>query len=70
MSYPQIQSTSDFLGALNDEDYFMAQSTQEVGSGLNLRIAHTVANEQENVLRNRNFITFFINGSGSINCCA
>jgi alkaline phosphatase len=23
MSYPQIQSTSDFLGALNDEDYFM-----------------------------------------------
>ena len=25
MSYPQIQTTSDFLGALNDEDYFMAQ---------------------------------------------
>ena len=25
MSYPQIQSTSDFLGALNDEDYFLAQ---------------------------------------------
>ena len=25
MSYPQIQSTSDFLGALKDEDYFLAQ---------------------------------------------
>ena len=24
MSYPQIQSTSDYLGALNDADYFMA----------------------------------------------
>ena len=25
MSYPQIQSTSDYLGALNDEDYWQAQ---------------------------------------------
>lgn len=33
MSYPQIQSTSDFLGALNDEDYFMAQPSLEDNQG-------------------------------------
>ena len=25
MSYPQIQSTSDYLGALNDKDYWQAE---------------------------------------------
>ena len=33
MSYPQIQSTSDYLGALNDEDYFMAQPSLEDNEG-------------------------------------
>ena len=33
MSYPQIQSTSDFLGALNDEDYFMAQPSLDDNQG-------------------------------------
>ena len=28
MSYPQIQSTSDFLGALNDADYLLAGRSQ------------------------------------------
>lgn len=36
MSYPQIQSTSDFLGALNDEDYFMAQPSLEDNQGATL----------------------------------
>ena len=33
MSYPQIQSTSDYLGALNDEDYFMAQPSLDDNQG-------------------------------------
>ncbi|MBR4944058.1 MAG: alkaline phosphatase, partial [Peptococcaceae bacterium] len=33
MSYPQIQSTSDLLGALNDEDYFMAQPSLDDNQG-------------------------------------
>lgn len=33
MSYPQIQSTSDYLGALEDEDYFMAQPSIEDNEG-------------------------------------
>lgn len=33
MSYPQIQSTSDYLGALQDEDYFMAQPSLEDNQG-------------------------------------
>ncbi|WP_186565077.1 alkaline phosphatase [Lawsonibacter celer] len=33
MSYPQIQSTSDFLGALQDEDYFMAQPSLDDNQG-------------------------------------
>lgn len=33
MSYPQIQSTSDYLGALNDEDYFMAQPSLDDNEG-------------------------------------
>ena len=36
MSYPQIQSTSDFLGALNDEDYFMAQPSLDDNQGATL----------------------------------
>lgn len=36
MSYPQIQSTSDFLGALTDEDYFMAQPSLEDNQGATL----------------------------------
>jgi len=33
MSYPQIQSASDYLGALNDEDYFMAQPSLDDNQG-------------------------------------
>lgn len=33
MSYPQIQSTADYLGALKDEDYFMAQPSLEDNKG-------------------------------------
>lgn len=33
MSYPQIQSTSDFLGALNDGDYFNAQPSLDDNQG-------------------------------------
>ena len=33
MSYPQLQSTSDYLGALNDEDYFMAQPSLDDNQG-------------------------------------
>lgn len=33
MSYPQIQATSDYLGALKDEDYFMAQPSLEDNQG-------------------------------------
>ncbi|MGI6029133.1 MAG: alkaline phosphatase [Candidatus Heteroscillospira sp.] len=36
MSYPQIQSTSDFLGALNDDDYFMAQPSLDDNQGAKL----------------------------------
>ena len=36
MSYPQIQSTSDFLGALKDEDYFMAQPSLDDNQGATL----------------------------------
>ncbi|MBR4878511.1 MAG: alkaline phosphatase [Clostridia bacterium] len=36
MSYPQIQSTSDFLGALEDEDYFMAQPSLDDNQGATL----------------------------------
>lgn len=33
MSYPQIQSTSDYLGALEDEDYFMAEPSLDDNEG-------------------------------------
>ncbi len=33
MSYPQIQSAADYLGALNDEDYFMAQPSLSDNQG-------------------------------------
>ncbi len=33
MSYPQIQSTSDFLGALNDDDYWQAQPSLDDNGG-------------------------------------
>ena len=33
MSYPQIQSTADYLGALNDEDYFVAQPSLDDNEG-------------------------------------
>ena len=33
MSYPQIQSTADYLGALNDADYFMAQPSLDDNEG-------------------------------------
>ncbi|MGN1083577.1 MAG: alkaline phosphatase, partial [Lachnospiraceae bacterium] len=33
MSYPQIQSTADYLGALTDEDYFMAQPSLDDNKG-------------------------------------
>ena len=36
MSYPQIQSTSDYLGALNDDDYFQAQPSLEDNGGATL----------------------------------
>ena len=36
MSYPQIQSTADYLGALNDEDYFMAQPSLDDNRGATL----------------------------------
>lgn len=36
MSYPQIQSTSDFLGALKDEDYFKAQPSLDDNQGATL----------------------------------
>ncbi|MBQ9768273.1 MAG: alkaline phosphatase [Lachnospiraceae bacterium] len=36
MSYPQIQSTADYLGALNDEDYFMAQPSLDDNEGATL----------------------------------
>ena len=29
MSYPQIQSTADYLGALDDEDYWQAQPRRQ-----------------------------------------
>lgn len=36
MSYPQIQSTADYLGALTDEDYFMAQPSLDDNQGATL----------------------------------
>lgn len=33
MSYPQIQSTADYLGALKDTDYFMAQPSLDDNQG-------------------------------------
>ena len=33
MSYPQIQSTSDFLGALEDKDYWQAQPSLDDNKG-------------------------------------
>ena len=36
MSYPQIQSTADYLGALSDEDYFMAQPSLDDNQGATL----------------------------------
>lgn len=33
MSYPQIQSTADYLGALNDSDYFKAQPSLDDNGG-------------------------------------
>ena len=33
MSYPQIQSTADYLGALNDSDYFLAQPSLDDNQG-------------------------------------
>ena len=36
MSYPQIQSTSDYLGALNDEDYWQAQPSLDDNGGATL----------------------------------
>ena len=36
MSYPQIQSTSDYLGALNDEDYWQAQPSLDDNQGATL----------------------------------
>ena len=33
MSYPQIQSTADYLGALQDEDYFLAQPSLDDNQG-------------------------------------
>lgn len=33
MSYPQIQSTADYLGALEDEDYFKAQPSLDDNEG-------------------------------------
>ena len=36
MSYPQIQSTSDFLGARKDEDYFLAQPSLDDNQGATL----------------------------------
>ena len=33
MSYPQIQSTADYLGAQKDEDYFMAQPSLDDNQG-------------------------------------
>lgn len=33
MSYPQIQSTADYLGALTDDDYFMAQPSLKDNQG-------------------------------------
>ena len=36
MSYPQIQSTADYLGALKDEDYFLAQPSLDDNQGATL----------------------------------
>ena len=36
MSYPQIQSTADYLGALTDEDYFLAQPSLDDNQGATL----------------------------------
>lgn len=36
MSYPQIQSTADFLGAQKDEDYFLAQPSLDDNQGATL----------------------------------
>ena len=36
MSYPQIQSTADYLGALNDDDYFLAQPSLDDNQGATL----------------------------------
>ena len=36
MSYPQIQSTSDFLGALEDKDYWQAQPSLDDNKGAKL----------------------------------
>src|SRR5699024_5779786 len=36
MSYPQIQSTADYLGALNDEDYSQAQPSLDDNQGATL----------------------------------
>ena len=33
MSYPQVQSTADYFGALDDEDYFMAQPSLDDNQG-------------------------------------
>ena len=36
MSYPQIQSTSDYLGALNDKDYWQAEPSLDDNKGAKL----------------------------------
>ena len=36
MSYPQIQSTSDYLGALNDADYWQAEPSLDDNKGAKL----------------------------------
>lgn len=36
MSYPQIQSTSDYLGALKDEDYWQAEPSLDDNQGAKL----------------------------------
>ena len=36
MSYPQIQSTADYLGALKDTDYFQAQPSLDDNKGAKL----------------------------------
>ncbi|MCD7748596.1 MAG: alkaline phosphatase, partial [Oscillospiraceae bacterium] len=36
MSYPQIQATADYLGALDDEDYFQAEPSLDDNEGATL----------------------------------